>query len=124
MPRILIVEDRDSMRKALRGLFERCRGWEVCGEAEDGRAAVIQAKLLQPDIVVLDYRMPDSDGLEAASEIIHVLPKVPIVVFTLYKTTQLEAAAKLIGVRSVIGKEEGVVPLLRAIESQFPELPA
>ncbi len=108
------------MRKALRGLFERCRGWEVCGEAEDGKAAVVQAKLLQPDIVVMDYRMSLSDGLRAASEIILELPTVPVIMFTLYKTTQLEAAAKLIGVRRVIRKEEGVVPLLQAIESQLP----
>ncbi|HEY6126855.1 MAG TPA: response regulator transcription factor [Candidatus Acidoferrum sp.] len=120
MTKILIVEDRFSMRQALRGLFERCRGWDVCGEAEDGHAAVAQAKRLNPDIVVMDYRMHNSDGLKAAAELTEIMPALPVIMFTLYKTDQLEAAAKLAGVRCVVGKEDGVQTLLRAIESQLP----
>jgi DNA-binding NarL/FixJ family response regulator len=63
--------------------------------------------------------MHHSDGLSAADKILRATPAVPIVMFTLYKTDELEAAAKQIGIRCVIGKEDGVQTLLRAIEAQL-----
>ena len=119
--RILIAEDRESMRDALKHLFKLRKGWEVCGEAQDAREAISKAGELQPDLIVMDYKMQDSDGLQAADGIFKVLPDVPVVMFTLYKTVELERAATSIGIRCVVGKEEGVHTLLRAIESHLPE---
>jgi len=119
--RILIAEDRPSMREALKHLFKLRKHWEVCGEAEDAKEAIRKAEELRPDLIVMDYKMHDSDGLQAADGIFKVLPDVPVVMFTLYKTEELERAATSIGIRCVVGKEEGVHTLLRAIECQLPQ---
>ena len=119
MPRILIAEDRASMRNTLRNLFTLYSKWDVCGEAIDGQQAVEAAVALKPDLVLLDYKMPNGDGIQAASEIKQKLPETPVVIFTLYKTSELESQARLAGVRAVVGKEEGVIKLLNTIESQL-----
>jgi CheY-like chemotaxis protein len=64
----------------------------------------------------MDYKMPGSDGLMAADGIFRVLPNIPIVMLTLFKTDELEHAANLMGIRYVVGKEVGVPTLLSAIE--------
>jgi two-component system response regulator NreC len=117
--RILIAEDRESMRTALKAIFVMRPNWVVCGEAQDAKEAVAKATELHPDLIVIDFKMHHSDGLSAASDILRLIPSIPIVMFTLYKTDELEAAAKLVGVRRVIGKEDGVQSLLRAIDSEL-----
>jgi DNA-binding NarL/FixJ family response regulator len=117
--RILIADDRESMRSALRTVFVLRPDWEICGEAVDGTEAVLKAAQLQPDLVLIDFRMHQSDGLTAATQLNRIMPSVPIVMYTLYKTDELEAAAKLVGVRCVVAKEDGVQPLLSAIETEL-----
>jgi DNA-binding NarL/FixJ family response regulator len=119
MARILIADDSEPMRIALKTLFALRPQWEICGEAEDGREAVAKAAELQPDVIVLDFRMPRSDGIQAASEISRTMPATPIVMYTLYKSVDLETAAKLAGVRRVVAKEDGVQNLLTAIEGEL-----
>jgi DNA-binding NarL/FixJ family response regulator len=119
MARILIADDREAMRSALKTLFVLRPNWEICGEAEDGREAVAMATDLQPDVIVLDFKMPIANGLQAACEIGRNLPATPIVMYTLYKDLQLEAVAKTAGVRRVIAKEDGVQGLLGAIEDEL-----
>lgn len=119
MAKILIADDRESMRMALKTLFVLRPNWEICGEAEDGREAIAKATQLQPDVIVLDFKMPLADGLQAANEICRNLPSTPIVMYTLYKSAQLVAAARLAGVRQVVAKEEGVEGLLLAVETEL-----
>jgi DNA-binding NarL/FixJ family response regulator len=119
MPRILIAEDRASMRNTLRSLFTLYSKWDVCGEAVDGRQAVDAAVALKPDLVLLDYKMPNGNGIEAALELKQKLPNTPVVIFTLYKTNELESEARQVGVRAVVGKEEGVIKLLNTIEEEL-----
>ena len=120
MARILIAEDRESMRKALKALLLTRPHWQVCGEAEDGSEAIKKASQLHPDLIVMDFRMHDLDGLRAANEIFRSTPSVPIVMYTMYKNEELETMAKLVGIRRVIGKEEGALTLLKAIEAELP----
>lgn len=120
MARILIAEDRESMRKALKLLFLTRPHWDVCGEAEDGGEAIEKAAQLHPDLIVMDFRMHDLDGLRAANEIFRSTPSVPIVMYTMYKDVELDARAKLVGIRRVVGKEEGALTLLKAIEAELP----
>jgi two-component system response regulator NreC len=120
LTRILIADDRESMRIALRALIRMRPDWQICGEANDGREVVAKAAELQPDLVVLDFKMPIANGIKAGSEISRSMPSVPIVMYTLYITPELEIAAKLAGIRQVIGKEDGGKYLLSAIESELP----
>jgi DNA-binding NarL/FixJ family response regulator len=107
------------MRDALKAIFALRPHWQVCGEASDGVEAVAKASKLQPDLIILDFKMPLGDGIRAASEILLVMPSVPIVMYTLYKTEELESAAKLVGVRAVVGKEDGVRSLLSAVDAEL-----
>ena len=118
MTRILIADDRESMRTAIRALIKLRPDWEICGEANDGREVVAKAAELQPDVVVLDFKMPVANGIKAGSEISRSMPTIPIVMYTLYVTPEIEVAAKLVGIRQVIGKEDGGKCLLRAIETE------
>ena len=120
MPRILIADDRESMRTALKTAFVMRPNWEICGEATDGNEVVDKATQLRPDLILLDFRMHLKDGLTAAAEIKRSMPTLPIVMYTLYKTDELEAAAKRVGVCSVVAKEEGVQNLLNAIDAELP----
>ena len=119
MTRILIADDRESMRIALRALIRMRPDWQICGEAEDGREVVAKAAELQPDLVVLDFRMRFANGIKAASEISSSMPTIPILMYTLYRTPELEVAAKLVGIRQVIAKEDGWKCLLSAIETEL-----
>lgn len=73
----------------------------------------IQSK---PDLVVLDLSMPMLNGLEAAAEILKILPNVPIVLYTLHKGAQLDLEAKKIGVCNVLSKDEGQLELIAGLE--------
>jgi DNA-binding NarL/FixJ family response regulator len=78
--------------------------------------AIAKATELRPDLIIMDYKMHRSDGLVAAGGIFRALPDVPIVLFTLYKTNELEHAANLMGIRCVVGKEENVAAIIRAVK--------
>jgi DNA-binding NarL/FixJ family response regulator len=119
LARILIADDRESMRGALKTFVALNPEWTVCGEAGDANEAIAKAQELHPDVIILDYKMPGSDGLVAADGIFRALPDIPIVMFTLFKTDELEHAANLMGIRCVVGKEEGVPSLLSAIEDEL-----
>jgi DNA-binding NarL/FixJ family response regulator len=119
MARILLADDYESMRMAVRWLIRTHPGWEICGEADDGRKAVRKAAELKPDLVLLDYKMPLANGIEAGSEIHREQPSTPIVMYTLYKTPELEVAAKLVGIRQVVGKEDGAKDLCSAIAREL-----
>jgi DNA-binding NarL/FixJ family response regulator len=119
MVRILIADDRESTRMALRALIKLHPDWQICGEADDGREVVAKAAELQPDLVVLDFKMPLANGIKAGSEISGSMPTIPIVMYTMYTTPELEVAAKLVGIRQVIAKEDGGKYLLSAIETEL-----
>src|SRR5215472_9817315 len=82
--RILIADDHESVLRRVRAMLEADPSWEVCGDAVDGRDAIEKATKLQLDLVILDFAMPRLNGLEAASRIKSLLPRVPIVMFTMY----------------------------------------
>jgi DNA-binding NarL/FixJ family response regulator len=117
MARILIADDRETMRRALKLTIGTHPGWEVCGEADNGGEVLAKAAVLQPDVVVLDFKMRPVNGIKAGSELSASMPNMPIVMYTLYRTPELEVAAKLVGIREVVGKEDGGRNLLGAIES-------
>lgn len=84
--RILIVDDHPVVRAGVRGMLESQPDFQVVGEAGEGRAAVVQAVKLTPDVVLIDLRMPEVDGVSAIRRIRANLPDVRIVVLTTYDT--------------------------------------
>lgn len=84
--RILIADDHESVLRGLRSLLGANPDWEVCGDALDGKEAIARATELRPDAMVLDSVVPRRDGLSAAQAVGKLLPTVPIVLNTLYRT--------------------------------------
>jgi DNA-binding NarL/FixJ family response regulator len=82
--RILIADDHESVLRGVRVMLEAHPGWEVCGEAVNGHEALTKAIELRPDLIILDFAMPEVDGLRAADEISKLLPGVQIVLHTMY----------------------------------------
>ena len=82
--KVLLVDDHDLIRKGLRHAFERDRNFEVVGEAGTAAEAVRQAGALQPDVVIMDLRLPDGSGLEATRALRKSSATMGIVVLTMY----------------------------------------
>src|ERR1700732_3114246 len=86
--RLLVADDHDVVRKGVRTLLEEKPGWEVVAEAADGREAVEKAKLVQPDVTILDLNMPELNGLEAAREILRSV-STKVLILTMCHSDQL-----------------------------------
>lgn len=114
--RILIADDHVVIRKMLKALVETHEGWEVCGEAENGRDAVTKAQELKPDLMIMDMAMPVMDGIRASRELSKAMPAVPILMHTLHYSAELEIEARKAGIRRVVAKVDSGEELLNAIE--------
>jgi DNA-binding NarL/FixJ family response regulator len=112
--KVLIVDDTEHVRKMLVDMLE-LDGFDVVGEASSGHDAVIAAPSAEPDVIVMDYRMPGMDGVTTAKAIRVQRPTQPIILYTAYLDEQLEAAAKEAGIAICIGKVEGLNQLERYI---------
>jgi CheY-like chemotaxis protein len=122
-PRVLIAEDETIVRLDLRGLLSS-RGFEVVGEARNGLEAVERARALEPDLVLLDVKMPELDGIEAARRILAERP-VPIVLVTAYDEEALVERAVDAGVFGYLTKpfrEQDLLPAIRTALARHAEL--
>jgi DNA-binding NarL/FixJ family response regulator len=113
LSRILVVDDNPSIRRALRNLLEFSEGWLVCGEAVDGHDGIEKAKQLNPDLIVLDASMPVMNGLEAARELQHIMPQVPLILCSLHSDDVLRREAAAAGVNAIVSKAENIQTLVR-----------
>jgi response regulator NasT len=123
--RILIAEDETIIRLDLREILERA-GFEVCAEARDGEEAVALAASEQPDLAILDVKMPRLDGIEAARRILGERP-IPIVVLTAYGQDELVSRAVEAGVFGYLVKpfrEADLLPAIQAARARHEELRA
>ena len=115
--RILVADDHEIVRRGLVSLLNSHAGWEVCGEAQDGREAVAKAKELRPDIVILDIGMPNLNGLEAARQILHDNPLSKILILTFEDSHELVRAVLDAGARGFVLKSDATRDLLTAVEA-------
>jgi DNA-binding NarL/FixJ family response regulator len=104
LKRVLIVDDHLAMRRAVARVLQSQPNVEVCGEAENGRIAIEEAKRLKPDLIVLDLSMPIMNGLEAARVLRAMMPDVPILMYTSFATSNLTEEALAAGVSRVSTK--------------------
>jgi DNA-binding NarL/FixJ family response regulator len=105
--RILLVDDNAQIRETLREIIEENPAWKICGEAGEGRTAIRLARKLRPDLVILDYHMPELDGVEAARRILGMQRNTPILFFTAEISRNVTREVLQLGVRSVITKGGG-----------------
>ena len=115
--RILLADDHELVRRGLRTLLESHPGWEVCGEASDGRTAVEMTRRLQPDIVVMDVSMPELNGFEATRQILAKQPKVEILALSMHESQQMVNEVLDAGARGYVLKSDAGSDLVAAVEA-------
>jgi DNA-binding NarL/FixJ family response regulator len=106
MVRILIADDSPPVRRGLRTLLGLNSDWQVCGEAVDGVDAVEKAQQLVPHLILMDFLMPQMDGVQAAREIAKSGTDIPILLLTLNLSPQIMELARNAGLRGAISKTE------------------
>jgi DNA-binding NarL/FixJ family response regulator len=114
---ILIADDSGTVRRILRHFLQDRRGVKVCGEAANGLEAVEKARLLRPDLVLLDLAMPEMNGVEAASVLKKMMPSLFIIVFTMYSENIGRSLTAAAGVDLVLSKPDGMKALADAVEA-------
>jgi DNA-binding NarL/FixJ family response regulator len=114
---ILIADDHALLRKGLKDLLEAHAGWQVCGEAIDGRQLVLLAEQLKPDVAVVDLLMPELYGVEATRRIRGVSPATAVLVLSGSYSEQIEEECVSAGARGFLLKANSEDRVIAAIES-------
>lgn len=112
--RVLVADDHEIVRKGVCALIASHPGWEVCGEASDGREAVRKVAQLKPDIVILD--MPSLNGLEATRQILHQNPRQRILILSITESQQTIQEVLTAGARAYVSKSDAAKDLIIALE--------
>ena len=118
--RVLIADDHPLFREGMRGRLDRVADVEVVGEAASGDEAVELARKLEPDVILMDIKMPGLNGIEATREILRASPRVGVLVLTMFEDDDSVFAAMRSGAKGYLLKDsggEGVVHAIRAVAS-------
>jgi DNA-binding NarL/FixJ family response regulator len=113
---VLIADDHEVVREGLRLSLLRSPRIRVVGEASDGETAIALVERRRPDVVIMDLRMPQMDGIEATEEILKQVPDAKVLVFTAYSERALLSRGLESGAKGYVLKEAPHETLLRAIE--------
>jgi DNA-binding NarL/FixJ family response regulator len=125
MIRLLLVDDQNIVRKGLKVLLEAQAGFQVVGEAGNGREAIAQVESLQPDVVLMDVRMPEMDGVAATQIIFKQFPKTRVLVLSTFDDDDYVVRAMQGGAKGYLLKDSQVEELaqaIRAVHSGFTQL--
>jgi DNA-binding NarL/FixJ family response regulator len=115
--RILIADDHDLFRRGVKALLQSHSGWEICGEARTGSEAVDKAKELMPDVVILDIRMPDLNGVEAARKIRMSSQDTEILILSISCSDELTREIIEAGARGYVLKSDADNGLIAGVEA-------
>jgi two-component system response regulator DevR len=115
--RIVLVDDHEVVRLGLKSLLERHPQFEVVGEAGSAREAIEQVAALEPDVVVMDIRLPGTSGIEACEEIVDRYPNVKVIMLTSYAEDEMLFSAIRAGASGYILKQIASEELVKAIEA-------
>lgn len=115
--RILIADNHELVRLGVRAILRRHLDWEICGEAQNGREAVAKARLLRPDVVVIETSMPELNGVDAACQMLKLRPSTRVLFLTKQYSEELLGEILNIGALGYLLKSDPEYKLLRAIEA-------
>jgi DNA-binding NarL/FixJ family response regulator len=115
--KVLIVDDDALMRAGLRGVLASDEGIELVGEADDGRQAAYRTRLLKPDVVLMDVRMPDLDGISATREVLAAFPEVKVMILTTFEQDDYIFGALSAGASGFLLKRTRPEELIAAIHT-------
>ena len=115
--RLLVADDHEIVRQGLRFLLEAQSGWEVAGEASDGREAVAKAKELKPDVTVLDISMPSMNGLEATRQMLKNDVRAKVLILTMHDSDPLIKEVLDAGARGYVMKSDASRDLVSAVDA-------
>jgi DNA-binding NarL/FixJ family response regulator len=119
--RVMVVDDTEHVREMLATMLE-LDGFDVVAKAASGQAAVDSVESTNPNVVVMDYKMPGMDGLTATRLVREKSPEVGVILYTAYLDDDLEARARKAGAALCLGKVEGLEELERSISKMCIEL--
>ncbi len=114
--RVIIADDHSVVREGLRAILERA-GFDVVGEATNGREAIEKTETLRPDVVLMDIRMPDVDGLQALAHIKERAPETSVIILTTYTNPGYLAQAIASGATGYLTKEASPSQIVGAIRA-------
>lgn len=115
--RLLIADDHALVREGIRRVLEARRDWEVCAEAVHGRDAVAKAREFKPDLAIVDFAMPELNGLEVTRQIRAALPRCEVLILTMHETDSLVRDVLAAGARGFILKCDAGHVLVQAVET-------
>lgn len=115
--RILIVDDHELLREGLKVMLSRESDMEVVGEASGGLTALAKCRELKPDVVVLDLKLPDMDGVEVCRQLQEEMPDVAVLMLTTFSDSDLVLSAVKAGARGYVVKDVLGMDLKRAIRA-------
>src|SRR5438105_10526917 len=116
MTRIMLVDDHDVVREGLRALLSRREGFDIVAQAATMAEAVIEAARTQPDVIVMDVRLPDGSGIEACREIREARPDTKVIMLTSYADDDAVFASILAGASGYVLKQTRGSVLADAID--------
>jgi DNA-binding NarL/FixJ family response regulator len=115
--RILIADDHHAICSGVRSLLETREGWHVVAEATNGRDALRLARETRPQIAILDYSLPQMNGLELTRAIKHDLPTTEILIYSMHDSDSIVTEVLRVGARGYVLKSDPIAHLLSAIEA-------
>ncbi len=115
--RILLVDDHEVVRLGLKTLLERHSQFEVVGEASTAREAIEMVDRLEPEVVVMDIRLPGKSGIEACEEIVKKHPDTKVIMLTSYAEDEMLFSAIRAGASGYVLKQIGSDDLVKALEA-------
>ena len=118
---LLVVEDTEHVRKMLLDILE-LHGFEIAGDADSGKQALERVGSADPDVVIVDYMMPEMDGLEVARRIRETRPDQQVILYSAYLDDELERGAQEAGIAVCVPKMAGVEELAREITAVAMDL--
>ena len=113
--RVMLVDDHEIVRDGLREVLEHSGGFEVVGQAADGEVALEVARLVKPDVIVMDVMMPVKNGIDACREIAEILPETRLLILTAAAEEDAMMEAVAAGATGYLQKHSGKETLLRTL---------